>query len=151
MKNFNRTPSLNTPIRHNGSANGFNIQKTGTLNHNFSNDNLKQHFIRNNSGQFGKVKVKKLLSYENEEKPNKQHSKKDILDVIGHNIEKNVMNLNNPEQFYSEFFLKFMNKKKGNNNHQSVESKKEEIDFINKIERKATIRDKGFKIIKAKI
>ena len=60
------------------------------------------------------------------------------------------MNLNNPEQFYSEFFLKFMNKKKGNN-HQSIESKKEELDFINKIERKATLRDKGLKIIKPKI
>ena len=151
FKNYNRTPSFNSPIRHNGGSFGFNLHKTKTINNNLTNDNLKQNYIRNNSGQIEKYKVNKFLSYENEDKPKKQQSKKDILDVIGHNIEKNVMNLNNPEQFYSEFFLKFMNKKKGNNNHQSVESKKEEMDFINKIERKATIRDKGFKNIKPKI
>ena len=150
FKNYNRTPSLNPTMRNHENAYGFNLSKNGTINHNLTNDNLKQTFKRNNSGQFDKVKVNKFLSYEIEDKPNKQQSKKDILDVIGHNIEKNVMNLNNPEQFYSEFFLKFMNKKKGNN-HQSIESKKEELDFINKIERKATLRDKGLKIIKPKI
>ena len=42
--------------------------------------------------------------------------------VIGQNIEKNVMILNNPEQFYSEFFINVINKK---NNHSSL--KKDDV------------------------
>ena len=156
---YRRTPSetkKTSTIKHFGSGYGFNIQKTRTSNNKLlSSDHLRNNYNRNNSGQFSNVKVNKLLGYEETEKSiininnNKLSNKNNILDVIGHNIEKNVMNLNNPEQFYSEFFLKFMNKKKGNNS--SIEIKKEEQDFINKIERKATIREKGFKNIKSKI
>ena len=170
---YRRTPSetkKTSTIKHFGSGYGF-IQKTRTSNNKLlSSDHLRNNYNRNNSGQFSNVKVNKLLGYEETEKSiininnNKLSNKNNILDVIGHNIEKNVMNLNNPhnieknvmnlnnpEQFYSEFFLKFMNKKKGNNSN--IEINKEEQDFINKIERKATvtvIRDKGFKNNKPK-
>ena len=160
MKNpYRKIPSenyKNPTIKHFGSGNGFNIQKTKTINHgNFSTDHLKTNYTRNNSGKIGNNHINNILNYEENEKliinnnNNNNNKSSKILDVIGHNIEKNVMNLNNPEQFYSEFFLKFMNKKKGNNS--SIEIKKEEQDFINKIERKATVREKGFKNIKSKI
>ena len=159
FKNYNRTPSLNPTMRNHENAYGFNLSKNGTINHNLTNDNLKQTFKRNNSGQFDKVKVNKFLSYEIEDKPNKQQSKKDILDVIGHNIEKNVMNLNNPDQFYSEFFLKFMDKKKSKllseNGNSFNDMKKEEKDFIHKMEKKGTLRGyetlKSFSTIRSKI
>ena len=158
---YRRTPSetkKTSTIKHFGSGYGFNIQKTRTSNNKLlSSDHLRNNYNRNNSGQFSNVKVNKLLGYEETEKSiininnNKLSNKNNILDVIGHNIEKNVMNLNNPEQFYSEFFLKFMNKKKGKDSNPEIN--KEEQDFINKIERKATVtivRDKGFKNNKPK-
>ncbi len=45
------------------------------------------------------------------------------MEVIGNNIEKNMMILNNPEQFYSEFFIDVMNKK---NNYSILFSKNEQ-------------------------
>ena len=162
MKNpYRKIPSenyKNPTIKHFGSGNGFNIQKTKTINHgNFSTDHLKTNYTRNNSGKIGNNHINNILNYEENEKliinnnNNNNNKSSKILDVIGHNIEKNVMNLNNPEQFYSEFFLKFMNKKKGKDSNPEIN--KEEQDFINKIERKATVtivRDKGFKNNKPK-
>ena len=86
----------------------------------------KENFVRNNSGNDTNLKVNKLLSLEDVQKfrpLSKKEKKKEILEVIGNNIEKNMMILNNPEQFYSEFFIDVMNKK---NNYSILFSKNEQ-------------------------
>ncbi len=88
---YNRIPSENNKnptIKHFGSGNGFNIQKTRTINHgNFSSDQLKTNYTRNNSGRIGYVN--NMLNYEENEKliNNSNNKSNKILDVIGHNIQ----------------------------------------------------------------
>ena len=104
---------------------------------NIDNENLN----RNNSGNITNLKVNKMLSYDGEQKfkhfNSKKEKKKEILDVIGNNIEKNLMILKNPEQFYSEFFIDVMNKK---NNYSNLLTKNEELK--NKFEKNNSIKEK---------
>ncbi len=88
----------------------------------FKGNNDKEDLIRNHSGIHNLTINRLLIEDDEKNSPNKKEKEKDILDVIGQNIEKNVMILNNPEQFYSEFFINVINKK---NNHSSL--KKDDV------------------------
>ena len=67
-------------------------------------------------------------------------NKKDILTVISQKIEKDNMNLNNPDLFYSSVFMKFMDKKLTQCEDQNMEMNKEEMDFIQRIENMGNLR-----------
>ena len=103
----------------------------------------KENFIRNNSGKITNLKFNKMLSYQDKDFPQSNikgnKKEKEILDFIGHNIKKNVMILNNPEQFYSEFFINVMNKK---NKHTNLK-KKDNLNY--EFEKKISFIDKELK------
>ncbi len=154
VNNYFKTPTIKS-INKSSKLGKYEFKKNNTINNSLTNP-FKRNIRRTSSGDFEKVDVNKILGVEEEKK---KGNKKDILDVISHNIKKNVMNLNNPDQFYSEFFLKFMDKKKSkllNENGSSInDMKKEEKDFIHKIEKKGTLRGyetlKSFSTIRSKI
>ena len=126
--NYNKIPSSVNSIPKNLESFGFekkNIEK--------------ENFIRNNSGKIMNMKVNKMLSYQVKDISPSNLKEKEILDFIGHNIEKNVMILNNPEQFYSEFFINVMNKK---NNHSNLK-KEENINYES--EKRTSVIDKEIK------
>ena len=63
--------------------------------------------------------------------------KKNLLRTLSKNIERNQMNLNAPDLFYSTYFHSILekNKKEGESS-----LKKEEKEFMNKLERKTTLQ-----------
>ena len=63
-------------------------------------------------------------------------SKKNLLRTISKNIERNQINLNNPDLFYSEYFHKILDKKKVQ--HGEYPLNKEEEELMNKLEKKST-------------
>ncbi len=63
-------------------------------------------------------------------------SKKNLLRTISKNIERNQINLNNPDLFYSEYFHKILDKKKFQ--HGEYPLNKEEEELMNKLEKKST-------------
>jgi hypothetical protein len=63
-------------------------------------------------------------------------SKKNLLRTISKNIERNQINLNNPDLFYSEYFHKILDKKKLQ--HGEYPLNKEEEELMNKLEKKST-------------
>ena len=154
VNNYFKTPTIKS-LNKSSKLGKYEFKKNNTINNTLTNP-FKRSVRRTSSGDFEKVDVNKILGVEEEKK---RGNKKDILDVISHNIEKNVMNLNNPDQFYSEFFLKFMDKKKSKllseNGNSINDMKKEEKDFIHKIEKKGTLRGyetlKSFSTIRSKI
>ena len=106
---------------------------------NFSLNHIKQSRTRNN---FFKIKtndssnnntLKIDLNDKGEE--NKTKNKNYMLSVISQNIEKNNLNLNNPELFYSEIFMKFMDRKmtKIKENNPNTEINKEDKDFMRRV------------------
>jgi hypothetical protein len=106
---------------------------------NFSLNHIKQSRTRNN---FFKIKtndssnnntLKIDLNDKGEE--NKTKNKNYMLSVISQNIEKDNLNLNNPELFYSGIFMKFMDKKMITNNEKNNnnEINNTENEFIRKI------------------
>ena len=62
----------------------------------------------------------------------KKRNKKDILSVISQKIEKDNMNLNNPDLFYSEVFMKFLDKKKTHDDSKNGMND-EEKDFLQRM------------------
>jgi len=126
-QNYNKIPSSLNSIPKNFESFGFekkNIEK--------------ENLIRNHSGKIINFKVNKMLSYQDKDFSPSNTKEKEILDFIEHNIEKNVMILNNPEQFYSEFFINVMNKKKNLSN-----TKKEDV--LYKTEKRESLFDKDLK------
>ena len=63
-------------------------------------------------------------------------NKKNLLRTISKNIERNQINLNNPDLFYSEYFHKILDKKKLQ--HGEYPLNKEEEELMNKLEKKST-------------
>ena len=88
------------------------------------------NFERNNND----LSNRGLLDVGNDKKNNNRNND-DILSVISQNIEKDNMNLNNPELFYSGIFMKFMDKKMITNNEKNNnnEMNNTENEFIRKI------------------
>ena len=91
-----------------------------------------------------------------DEDENKTKKNKRMLSVISENIEKNKMNLNNPELFYSEVFMKFMDRKmtKIKENDPNIEINKEEKDFIRRVTSISSMKyefNKTFNTLKNKI
>ena len=78
-----------------------------------------------------KILQRKSNAFKNDKKPN-------LLNVISQNIEKNKMNLNNPDEFYSEYFSNILNKNTTKINH--IKSS-----FINN-----TIQKNNFNILRRK-
>ena len=154
VNNYFKAPTMNKNLK----MGKFEFTKTRTINNLLNNNpSFKGRLRRTSTEDQDKNNLKFDKLFEDEEKK-KNNNKKDMLDVISHNIEKNVMNLNNPDQFYSEFFLKFMDKKKSKlteNDPLNKEMKKEEKDFIHKMEKRGTIRGydtlKSFSTIRSKI
>ena len=124
--NYNKIPSSVNSIPKNLESFGFE-----------KNNTSKENFIRNNSNNIINLKVNKMLSYQVKDNSTSNVKEKEILDFIGHNIEKNVMILNNPEQFYSEFFINVMNKK---NNH-SISKKEENLNHNHEAVKRTSLFD----------
>jgi hypothetical protein len=81
-----------------------NFRKTDSINDKDLSllDSNKKKFIQRKSVAFG--------TKGNEKRPN-------LLNVISQNIEKNQMNLNNPDEFYSEYFSNILTKNVPNINN----------------------------------
>ena len=108
-------------------------------------------FFQNNNkfSSFGKMNPEEKNSEASQYKDNKSISKKDynkkvlpkkkksLLRTLSKNIERNQMNLNAPDLFYSTYFHSILekNKKEGESS-----LKKEEKEFMNKLERKTTLQ-----------
>ena len=63
--------------------------------------------------------------------------KKSLLRTLSKNIERNQINLNNPDLFYTNYFHSILDKKKEKNGENNL--KKEEEEFMNKLEKKSTL------------
>ena len=76
------------------------------------------------------------------EEKGKNGNKKDILRVITKKIENDNLNLNNPGQFYSQVFMKFMDRKltKIKEDDPNSEMNKEEKDFILRMESMVSLK-----------
>ena len=109
-----------------------NIRKTGTTEQDEKNLQIMnfQNKCQKNSNFIGKRKTKKEMNLTIK-------NKNLLLKTINKNIERNQINLNNPDLFYSEYFVKILGKKKEQNGEVSLN--KEEEEFMNKLERKNTI------------
>ncbi len=108
-------------------------------------------FFQNNSrfSSFAKMNPDEKNSEASQFKDNKSISKKDynkkvlpkkkksLLRTLSKNIERNQLNLNDPDLFYSNYFHSILEK-----NKKEVESslKKEEKEFMSKLERKTTLQ-----------
>jgi hypothetical protein len=64
-------------------------------------------------------------------------NKANLLQTINKNIERNQINLNNPDLFYSEYFVKLLGKTKEQQGDNPLNKETEEL--INKLEKKNTI------------
>ena len=122
--------SLNQNKRNN---NNNVLRKTGTTQQdernlqilNFQNRSQKSNnFIENRHTR------KEILHHKSTK------SKKNLLRTISKNIERNQINLNNPDLFYSEYFRGILDKRKVE--HGEVPLNKEEEEFMNKLEKKST-------------
>ena len=109
-----------------------NIRKNGTTEQDEKNLQIMnfQNKCQKNSNYIGKRKTKKEMNLTIK-------NKNLLLKTINKNIERNQINLNNPDLFYSEYFVKILGKKKEQNGEVSLN--KEEEEFMNKLERKNTI------------
>ena len=121
--------SLNQNKKNNNNV----LRKTGTTQQdernlqilNFQNRSKKSNnFIENRHTR------KEILHHKSTK------SKKNLLRTISKNIERNQINLNNPDLFYSEYFHKILDKRKVE--HGEVPLNKEEEEFMNKLEKKST-------------
>ena len=89
-----------------------NIKKHATFhNNNFDkkteNDSESERDINSEHNRlFNNPTIKKV-----------SNKKKDLLNVINQNIERNYMNLNDPDLFYSEFFQKILDKNNEDNSN----------------------------------
>ena len=89
-------------------------------------------------GKFKSKNIQNLILYSPTEKNQKKriNSKYNLLSTINKNIERNQINLNNPDLFYSEYFHKILDKKKLQ--HGEYPLNKEEEELMNKLEKKST-------------
>ena len=152
--------NTNINIKNN---NDINIKKKGSYiprrSSNFSLNHINKSKTRNNilkmkSKDFkNKNPLKEDLNEkEDENKKNKNY----MLSVISQNIEKDNLNLNNPELFYSEVFMKFMDRKmtKIKENNPNTEINKEDKDFIRRVTSISTMKyefNKNYLSLKNKI
>ena len=84
---------------------------TNSLSTNFKSKSLK---VNNLIDKKNKDSNRELLNIDSndEDEKSKNENKKDILNVITQKIEKNNMNLNNPDLFYSKAFKKIIHRNK---------------------------------------
>ena len=152
--------NTNINIKNN---NDINIKKKGSYiprrSSNFSLNHINKSKTRNNifkmkSKDFTNKNTLKedLNEKEDENKKNKNY----MLSVISQNIEKDNLNLNNPELFYSEVFMKFMDRKmtKIKENNPNTEINKEDKDFIRRVTSISTMKyefNKNYLSLKNKI
>ena len=69
--------------------------------------------------------------------------RRSLLDSINKNIERNQINLNNPELYYAEYFHNLIAKK--TKQEENRELNKEEEEFMNKLEKKSTFTNNTFR------
>ena len=99
-----------TIVRKKTSFAPSNLKKVSTFHSKEEDDEIKENTIEdenseikenNNRNQFKNPTIKKS-----------NNNKKNLLNVIHQNIERNYMNLNDPDMFYNEFFKKIFDKRK---------------------------------------
>ena len=99
-----------TIVRKKTSFAPSNLKKVSTFHPKEEDDEIKENTIEdenseikenNNRNQFKNPTIKKS-----------NNNKKNLLNVIHQNIERNYMNLNDPDMFYNEFFQKIFDKRK---------------------------------------
>ena len=102
-------------------------------------DILEPGFRDEKSYNYSDVEKNKLLPKKNKNGTKKVtlSKKQSLLDSINKNIERNQINLNNPDLFYTNYFHSILDKKKEKNGENNL--KKEEEEFMNKLEKKSTL------------
>ena len=117
----------------NFSKRGFGLRKTGTTQVKHTNLQIInfQNKSQKNSNFIESRKTRKEIQHQTTK------TKRNLLSTISKNIERNQINLNNPDLFYSEYFHKILDKKK--EQHGEVPLNKEEEEFMTKLERKGTL------------
>ena len=70
---------------------------------------------------------------DDEQNKGENNDKKDVLDVIINNIEKNSQNLTNPEMFYSKYFHAMIDKAENKNDNKSTKDLNSRLKKIAKL------------------
>ena len=132
IKNTN-TGKENLSLFQSFSKKGFSPRKIGTTKLNQTNlQNINfQKTIQKNYNLIENRKSRKEIQHQTTK------TNKSLLNTISKNIERNQINLNNPDLFYSEYFQKILDKKK--EQHGEATLNKEEEELMTKLERKGTI------------
>ena len=114
LKNNENVSYFNSKSFINKSITNFkekpSIQKVQSINNIFSSKRRKTSlkFFRNNQ-------INNTKTFSNSSLSSKKNNTNDMLNVISQNIEKNSLNLNNPQYFYQSYFSSLMNKEDKNN------------------------------------
>ena len=101
-----------------------NLRKTGTSTQSENNLQYQNKYTKSS-------KKRKAIQHSTTK------NKTNLLKAINKNIERNQINLNNPDLFYSEYFVKILGKTKEQQGDNPLNKETEEL--INKLEKKNTI------------
>ncbi len=102
----------------------YNLRKTGTS---AQSENSLQYQNKYTKGSKNRKEIQRSTT----------KNKANLLQTINKNIERNQINLNNPDLFYSEYFVKLLGKTKEQQGDNPLNKETEEL--INKLEKKNTI------------
>ena len=101
-----------------------NLRKTGTSTQSENNSQYQNKYTKSS-------KKRKAIQHSTTK------NKTNLLKALNKNIERNQINLNNPDLFYSEYFVKILGKTKEQQGDNPLNKETEEL--INKLEKKNTI------------
>ena len=134
LKQRRQSISFFKSLNQNKKNNNNNVlRKTGTTRQDERNLqilNFQNRIQKNNNFIENRQTRKEILNHKTTK------TKKNLLRTISKNIERNQINLNNPDLFYSEYFRGILDKRKVE--HGEVPLNKEEEEFMNKLEKKST-------------
>jgi len=99
-----------TIVRKKTSFAPSNLKKVSTFHSKEEDDEIKENTIEDENSEIKENNNRNLFKNPTIKKSN--NNKKNLLNVIHQNIERNYMNLNDPDMFYNEFFKKIFDKRK---------------------------------------
>ena len=103
---LNSNTLINYP-RHNSIQKNKHYFKSFSIIPEYNNEMFKSNRKNNNNNNNNENNVINLIPMNNNSSNKKS---KNLLNVISQNIKRNNMNLNNPDEFYSEYFSNIINK-----------------------------------------
>ena len=133
IQNKRRNKKENSVSCFNISENIHNSLKKFHNNYELDNGKLNDKKRKNSSSKTNKTNLKVVHI----------SKRKSLLASINKNIERNQINLNNPELYYAEYFYNLIEQK--TKQKENGELNKEEEEFMNKLEKKSTFTNNTFR------